>query len=119
MERLDEAVLALEAAGADIFGIISKFEEWGVSVTTVSRPADDVYWKKISFALGTHLADNDQVDSETARLVATIISAMCYAAERSEQFRNMLKDILIPKLTAASEGKKIKMIRVEKGGPVS
>lgn len=119
MERLDEAVLALEAAGADIFGIISKFEERGVSVTTVCMPEDDIYWQKIAYALAARISDEYQNDDETAKLITTIISAMCYAAERSELFRNMLKDILIPELKAASEGKKIKMVRVKKGGPVS
>lgn len=119
MERLDEAVLALEAAGADIFGIISKFEERGVSVTTVCKPEDDIYWQKIAYALAARISDEHQNDDETAKLITTIISAMCYAAERSELFRNMLKDILIPELMAASEGKKIRIMRVRKGGPVS
>ena len=119
MERLDEAVLALEAAGADIFGIISKFEERGVSVTTVCKPEDDIYWQKIAYALAARISDENQNDDETAKLITTIISAMCHAAERSELFRNMLKDILIPELMAASEGKKIRIMRVRKGGPVS
>lgn len=119
MERLDEAVLALETAGADIFGIISKFEERGVSVTTVCKPGDDIYWQKIAYALAARISDEDKNDDETAKLITTIISAMCYAAERSELFRSMLKDILIPELMAASEGKKIKIVRVKKGGTVS
>lgn len=119
MERLDEAVLALETAGADIFGIISKFEERGVSVTTVCKTGDDIYWQKIAYALAARISDEDQNDNETAKLITTIISAMCYAAERSELFRSMLKDILIPELMAASEGKKIKIVRVKKGGTVS
>lgn len=119
MERLGEAVLALETAGADIFGIISKFEERGVSVTTVCMPEDDIYWQKIAYALAACISGEYQNDGEAVKLTTTIISAMCSAAERSELFRGMLKDILIPELMAASEGKKVKTARLKKGGPVS
>lgn len=119
MKRLNEAVLALETAGADIFGIISRFEENGVSVTTVSRPADDVYWQKISYALGTRIADNNQDDSETARLVTSLVSAICFAAANSDIFKDLLRDIIIPRLEAAAEDKKLKVKTIKNGGIVS
>lgn len=121
LERVEEVLKEIsERPGMVPFGIIMRMDENGMAGSPVCNFGDsNEYWQKLSFGLGVMLSQGGPFRVE---LLTTVVSAMELATRTDPVFAGLVRDVLIPRLKDAADGKgaAVKItVPNGKGGPLS